>query len=75
LQGCEDLLECFSHVYAECSFVELYTGQALTHEVIDWLGERGFRLSAVHNMSYDRNGRAVQGDFLFANSGKPILEK
>jgi len=66
LRGCEDLLERFSYVYAECSFVELYTGQALAHEVIAWLRERGFRLAGVHNMSYDQNGRAVQGDFLFS---------
>jgi len=65
LQGCEALLQCFAHVYAECSFVELYTGQALAHEVISWLRERGFPLSGVYNMSYDRNGSAVQGDFLF----------
>jgi len=65
LRGSENLLECFAYVYAECSFVELYTGQALAHEVIAWLRERGFSLSGVYNMSYDRKGRAVQGDFLF----------
>jgi len=47
----------------------------LAHEVIAWLGERGFVLSGVYNMSYDRNGWTVQGDFLFSNNGKPILEK
>jgi len=66
LQGCESLLHCFTHVYVECSFVELYTGQALAHEVIAWLRERDFVLKGVYNMSYDQNGRAVQGDFLFS---------
>jgi len=66
LQGCEDLLECFAYVYAECSFVELYTGQALADEVIVWLRARGFRLIGVYHMGYDRKGSAVQGDFLFA---------
>jgi len=65
LRGCEDLLDRFAYVYAECSFVELYSGQALAHDVIEWLRERGFRLIGVYHMSYDRNGRAVQGDFLF----------
>jgi FkbM family methyltransferase len=65
LHGCEDLLGRFSYVYAECSFVELYSGQALAHEVIAWLNQRGFRLSGVYNMSYDRKGQSVQGDFLF----------
>lgn len=75
LRRCEYLLGRFSQVYEECSFVELYSGQSLAHEVIAWLGERGFVLKGVYNMSYDRNGRAVQGDFLFANNGKPMLEK
>jgi FkbM family methyltransferase len=66
LRGCEDLLDQFAYVYAECSFVELYAGQALADEVIAWLHERGFRLRGVHNMDYDRGGRAIQADFLFA---------
>ena len=37
LRGCERLLDRFAAVYVECSFVELYEGQALAHEVIDWL--------------------------------------
>ena len=61
-------MECFMYVYAECSFVELYTGQALAHDVIAWLRERGFSLSGVYNMGYDQNGRAVQGDFLFIST-------
>jgi len=68
LRGCEDLLERFSYVYAECSFVELYTGQALAHEVIEWLRERDFVLKGVYNMSYDKSGGTVQGDFLFTNT-------
>lgn len=75
LLGCEDLLECFAYVYAECSFVELYTGQALADEVVAWLRERNFVLKGVYNMSYDKSGGAVQGDFLFSNNSKPILEK
>jgi FkbM family methyltransferase len=66
LRGCEDLLDRFAHVYAECSFVELYAGQALADEVIAWLHERGFRLRGVHNTEYDRGGRAIQADFLFS---------
>jgi len=68
LRGCEDLLGCFTYVYAECSFVELYIGQALAHEIIFWLGRRGFSLSGVYNMGYDSKGLAVQGDFLFIST-------
>lgn len=65
LQGCEDLLDRFAWIYVECSFLELYQGQALADEVIAWLRERGFVLTGVYNMTYDRDGRAVQADFLF----------
>ena len=75
LQGCEDLLDRFAQVYVECSFLELYTGQALADEVIAWLRERGFRLAGVYNMSYDRNGSAVQGDFLFSRRGAEAQRK
>ena len=66
LAGCEDLLARFAWVYVECSFVELYAGQAFADAVIAWLRERGFVLQGVYNMAYDGEGRAVQADFLFA---------
>jgi FkbM family methyltransferase len=56
LRGCEDLLDRFSQVYVECSFLELYTGQALAHEVIAWLAGRSFVLKGIYNMSYDIRG-------------------
>ncbi len=68
LQGCEDLLNNFDYVYAECSFVELYKGQAYADEVIVWLQARNFILKGVYNMSYDKQGCAIQGDFLFQKS-------
>ena len=69
LQGCEDLLDRFQQIYVECSFVELYKGQALADEVIAWLRDRNFILQGVYNTFYDSKGAAVQGDFLFANRG------
>ena len=68
LQGCEDVLQKFSHLYIECSFVELYEGQALAHQVIAWLEARNFVLSSIHNLYYGKNGMAVQADFLFSQS-------
>ena len=67
LRGCEELLHWFSYVYVECSFVELYTGQALAHEIIDWLWRRGFQLSGIYNVIYDKLFQALQGDFIFLN--------
>jgi FkbM family methyltransferase len=66
LQGCEDILNRFSHLYIECSFIELYEGQALAHQIIAWLEQRSFILVGVYNLYYQKNGMAVQGDFLFA---------
>jgi hypothetical protein len=63
LAGCEDVLDRL--VYMECSFVELYAGQAFADEVIAWLREHGMRLAGVYHMAYDGDGRAVQADFLF----------
>ena len=67
LQGCEDLLQHFAWVYVECSFIELYEGQALADEVIDYLSEHEFRLVGVYNMDYDKKGIAIQADFLFCH--------
>lgn len=65
LAGCKSLLHCFEHIYVECSFVELYEGQALAHQVIDFLHQEQFVLVGVYNMYYDQSGKAVQADFLF----------
>ena len=66
LRGCKRLLPYFEYVYAECSFLELYSGQALADEVVAYLGQQGFRLRGVYNVTYSGTGTSVQGDFLFA---------
>ena len=71
LDGCTSLLPSFSYVYVECSFVELYVGQSLAHEVISFLDKFGFILSGIYNLTYDKNGIAVQADFLFKNKNMP----
>lgn len=66
LMGAETSLAKIKHVYVECSFIELYEGQALASEVIDFLQRRGFRLSGVYNVFWDyEHGKCVQADFLF----------
>ena len=65
LEGCKSLLASFCYVYVECSFVELYAGQSLAHGVISFLSEFGFALGGVYNLGYDKEGTAIQGDFLF----------
>jgi FkbM family methyltransferase len=63
LEGCASLLDRFAAVYVECSFVPLYAGQPLAHEVLEHLRAQGFRLAGVYNVAQDRAGRAVQADF------------
>jgi FkbM family methyltransferase len=66
LQGCGALLEKFTHVYVEASFIELYVGQALATEVINFLFGRGFQLVCVANLSCGASARPIQADFLFS---------
>jgi FkbM family methyltransferase len=66
LKGCEPLLARFDHIYCELSFRELYRGQALCDEILRWLDERGFRVTGVNALAFDRDGLAVQADFLFS---------
>jgi len=65
LQACEPLLGQVEAVYCECSFVALYEGQRLVHDVMHWLFARGFVLQGLYNPCYDGLGRSVQADFLF----------
>ncbi len=65
LAACEDRLPLFRWVYAECSYLELYQGQALADDVVAWLRDRGFVLRGEYNTARTPDGRPVQADFLF----------
>lgn len=66
LKGCLEIIDQFQYVYVECSFIELYQGQALANEVISFLDRVGYRLDGVYNVYHDPYGKAVQADFFFA---------
>ncbi|GJL65528.1 MAG: hypothetical protein NPIRA05_04990 [Nitrospirales bacterium] len=68
LVGSESLLSRFDFIYCECSFVELYTGQKLAADVVDWLSSRGFEIKGMYNSTYDADGQSVQADILFQRS-------
>lgn len=68
LRGAERLLESIDDVFAECSFVELYEGQALADQVIHHLRDRGFALRGVYSPTYGEDGVCVQADLLFGRS-------
>jgi FkbM family methyltransferase len=67
LKGAASLLDMFQYIYMECSFIELYTGQALVSDIIIYLERRGFRLAGFYNQVEDKTGRPVQADFLFSS--------
>ena len=65
LKGCNNFFEYFDYIFVECSFIELYEGQALAHEVIEYLKKHSFKFEGIYNIFYDKYGIAVQGDLLF----------
>jgi len=71
LHGARATLERTVGVLAELSLIELYDGQALFGEVVDWLAERGFPLLAMAPAFHDpRTGRLLQVDGLFGRLGE-----
>lgn len=68
LRGAGAVLDRFDEVFVECSFVELYEGQALADEVIAFLLPLGLRLTGPYGISYGHGGKALQADLLFQRS-------
>ena len=64
LRGSSRALASFRWVYVEMSFVELYCGQPLAHELVEFLRAHGFRLVGVGRPSVN-DGMPVQVDALF----------
>ena len=67
LYGCKSLFDKINYIYCECSFLELYEGQALAPEIIDFLSKNGFKLLGVYHVHYNKSGTAIQADFLFSS--------
>lgn len=68
LIGCSTLFTKFDYIYCECSYIELYTGQTLAHDVVNYLIGFDFRLTGVFNTSYDHDGNCIQSDLLFVKN-------
>ena len=67
LNGSKELMPQFTYAYIECSYIELYEGQALVTEILEFMIKAQFELIGIYNTSYSKNGSAVQSDFLFRN--------
>ena len=65
LRGSEALLEQIDTVLVEVSFVELFQGQAMADEVLEFLRSRSFRLTEFCSPIWDRRQRCLQADLLF----------
>lgn len=70
LKSAVPLLPQFEWVYAECSYVPLYEGQALAEEIVTYLEAHGFHQIGQSNPSYARVDRKLlQADLLFKRIG------
>lgn len=69
LRGAPETLKTCAYVYAECSEVALYDGQALRAEVEAFLGTQGFKVQGRYNEQMD-HGQLIQADYLFERSAK-----
>ncbi len=67
LQGAQEALKHCAYVYAECSEVPLYDGQALRAQVESFLNEHNFTLKSRHNEEWDQ-GMLIQADYLFVKN-------
>jgi FkbM family methyltransferase len=66
LRGAASVLEHAQVLLVELSFRRLYAGQPLAHEVITFLGQRGFRIADICTYSQRaRDAALLQGDVLF----------
>ncbi len=70
LKGSVETLRSCTFVYAECSEVALYDGQALRDEVELFLTSAGFRQRGRFN-DLIRKGQLIQADYLFERIPEP----
>lgn len=70
LKGATHTLDAIDFILAECSFVELYEGQALVGEIVEFLAEKGFDHAGFFSPTASRQGQLLQADALFVR-GRP----
>lgn len=65
LKGASKSLARIDEALVECSFIELYEGQAMADEVVALMLEAGLRLAGVHGAVSTATGEPIQADFHF----------
>jgi FkbM family methyltransferase len=66
LRGASQVLPHVQQILVECSLVELYAGQALLDDVVQFAREFGFRVINVSAPTREPGGRPLQCDVLFS---------
>lgn len=65
LKGAGTALGQVDEILVECSFVEMYEGQALADEVVELLFSNGFRLRGIYGLVTGSDHSSLQADLLF----------
>lgn len=75
LRGAEQSLHSVDYVLLEVSFQQIYEGGALAHEIINFMGARGFRIYDI--CSYAQrplDGELAQSDILFGKDTSVLFK-
>ena len=70
LRGAGDRLDLIDEVFVECSFVELYIGQAYADDVVCFLRDAGLRLIGIHGVSTSADNTTLQADLHFRRGSR-----
>ena len=75
LKGAEKCLECTELLLIEVSYREIYENSPLAHEVISWVGARGFRILDICTYTQrPLDGELAQSDMLFARESSRLFD-
>lgn len=75
LKGAEECLRSTEFLLLELSYRQIYEGGPLAHEVIAYLGERGFRIYDICTYTQrNSDGELAQSDVLFARETSRVFQ-
>ena len=75
LRGAGERLRLIDEVFVECSFVELYIGQAYADDVVCFLRDAGLRLVGIHGLSVSADNSTLQADLHFRRRPADLPKK
>lgn len=72
LKGARAVLKAVDFLIVECSFVELYVGQPLFHEIIGFLTDCDFRFDGFFSATVGAEQRLLQADGVFRRNSEEL---